>query len=194
MHVKGKLNLLVLLFVRVASPSVPVTVVGSWPTAQPRVWSQWCCCRSSVRLSARMSPQSASMMLSMWWVCTEYINVRGVHLGIPDVKIVILPSMFTWTPCRHPQAVVFSTNETAFHLHLHFVWPAWPNESAATCRHTLQKVWKGLKAIFNSKTIICVSLCISYSPLDVLNWRIYFFLPAFLHGKQTFSKSVSLSL
>ncbi len=62
------------LFIREAFPSVPATVVGSLLTAQRRAWSQWCCCRSSVPPLVSLFPQSAYMMLSTWWVCSELMN------------------------------------------------------------------------------------------------------------------------
>ncbi len=55
----------------------------------------------------------------------------------------------------------------------------------------------------NTKLVVCLLmqyfvrnyfLCISCSPLDVLNWRIYFFLTALFHGKRIFSKNASHSL
>lgn len=69
-----------LFLVREDSPSVPVTVVGSWLTAQLRAWSQWCCCRSSVPPSTSLSPQSAFMMLSMWWdKCGVFLEVMKLR-------------------------------------------------------------------------------------------------------------------
>lgn len=54
---------------REVSPSARGTVVGLWLTAQPRVWSPWCCCRSSVPPSGSRRHHSGCMMPSVWWVC-----------------------------------------------------------------------------------------------------------------------------
>lgn len=54
---------------RAVSPLVHGTADGSWLTAPPRGWSQWCCYRSSAPPSASRWHQSDYTMLSVWWVC-----------------------------------------------------------------------------------------------------------------------------
>lgn len=65
---------------REVSPLVHGTVVGLWLTALLRVWSRWCCCRSSAPPSASLWRQSDYMMPSVWWVCRAAENIACSYM------------------------------------------------------------------------------------------------------------------